>query len=231
MTGSVLDSGEVQQIDERLWVDLGNFIESYAWRRPVRKVAMVGNAPLEPSEGRAREIDSSDLVIRANSFVLDNPDDLPTLGKRADVVLLSRNARITPWVFHNYRSRAYLVPQGGFTTFWKLRGLADHWPADLGGWPVPNRAVMKRLNDLLKPDREPGTLIPTTGMTGAFLAHELFPDAEKIVTGISFLKDRAQKEWEHHFGSKDPVDERHRIDLEGALLESWVTDGSMRFLE
>jgi hypothetical protein len=223
-------SDDLENVDRQLWSDLGELMAAYADRRPVTKVAAVGNKPMEPSPERAAEIDSADLVLRANSFVLDDPDDPPCLGSKTHVVLLSRNARITPWVFHRYRDRLYLIMQGGFTTFRSVRELAEHWPADLGGLPLPNRAVTKRLDDLLLLERKPGSLIPTTGMTTIFLARELFPQADVVATGYSFLEDRDQTHWKHHFGSTDPVDNRHRIDLEGALLESWIDDGTVRFL-
>ena len=123
---------------------LAALLASYAHRRPVTKVAVVGNAPLPPSEERAREIDSADLVLRMNSLQLDEPGDPPRLGRRCDVVLLSRNTRMTRWGLRDYRRRLYLVPQAGFTTFYGLRDRPEHWPADLGALPVPNGAVVKR---------------------------------------------------------------------------------------
>ncbi len=217
--------------DDRLLDELRGLMVAYADSPHVARVAAVGNAPLAADDARAREIDSAELVLRANSFVLDTPTDAPCLGTKTHVVLLSRNTSITPWVFRDYRRRLYLIMQGGFSTFHRLRGLPDHWPADLGAMPMPNRWVMSRLSDLLLPGREPGSLIPTTGMTAVYLARTLFREAEIIATGFSFLTDRDQTSWRHHFGSTAPVDTRHRIDLEGALLESWIDEGSVRFLQ
>lgn len=219
--------------DERQhWTELGALLAAYAERQPVRKIAVVGNAPLEPSTARAAEVDSADLVFRCNSFVLDSAGDgRPFTGSRVHVVLLNKSTRITPCVFREYRRRLYLLPQGGYTMFRGVRPTPDHWPADLGAWPVSNQAVVKRLNDLLVREREPGSVIPTTGTMSLYIAHECFPGADLVATGYSFLKDRNQTEWDHHVGGTVPVHGAHRIDLEGALLESWIADGSLRFLE
>lgn len=218
--------------EQQQWSELRAFIAAYADRSPVRKIAVVGNAPLELSSERAAEVDSADLVVRCNSFVLDDPGARqPFTGTKVHVVLLNKSTRVTPWVFQEYRRRGYLLAQGGYTRFRTLRRTPEHWPADLGAWPLSNKAVVSRLNDLLLPEREPGTLIPTTGMMGVYLARECFPDADLLATGYSFLKDREQTEWKHHVGGTVPVHGAHRIDLEGALLESWIADGSLRFLD
>lgn len=222
---------EIAASERQQWDALGEFLASYARSRPISKVGVVGNAPLSSSTVRAAELDSCDLVIRANSLVLDEPGDQPCMGTTCHAVLLSRSTRMTPWVFQNYRRRAYLLMQAGFTVFRTLRDTAAHWPADLGAMPVPNRVVVQRLTDLLQVDREPASVLPTTGTTGVFLAHELFPEADLVVTGFSFLTHREQKQWAHHAGGITEVNPQHRIDLEGALLESWITDGSMRFLD
>jgi len=211
--------------------DLRDFMAAYAARRPVRKVAMVGNAPLEPSTQRARELDSCDLVIRANSLVLDDPGAPPAVGRTCHAVLLSRSTRFTRWVFQDYRKRAYLVMQAGFTTFRSTRENAWHWPADLGAIPVPNEVVTRRLADLMLADREPGEIIPTTGTTGLFLAHELFPGAEMLATGFSFVRDQEQTEWAHQAGGTTKVNEKHNLALEAALLRSWIDDDSMTLLD
>jgi hypothetical protein len=216
---------------ERLWDLIGDFMATYARRRPVQKVAVVGNAPLAPSDDRADELDSSDLVVRANSLALDEPGKPRTVGSTCHVVLLSRSTRMTPWVFKDYRHRAYLLMQAGFTTFRGVRDTASHWPADLGAMPVPNGVVTQRLGNQLWPGRDPGTLIPTTGTTALFLAHELFPEAELVATGFSFVDNREQDEWGHHSGGTTAVNKLHRLDLEGALLQSWIEDGSMRLLK
>jgi hypothetical protein len=217
--------------EQRQRAELGDLMATYAARRPVRKIAVVGNAPLEPSAERAAAIDAADLVIRCNSFVLDAPEGPRYTGTRVHIVLLNKSTRVTPWVFHEYRKRGYLLTQGGYTRFRWLRGTPSHWPADLGALPLPNKAVVDRLNDLLLPERAPGTLIPTTGMLSVFLARDCFPGAELVTTGYSFLKNREQTEWAHHLGGTVPVHDAHRIDLEGALLESWITEGSISFLD
>ncbi len=216
---------------DELWDLLRDLLAAYAERRPVGRVAVVGNAPLLPDAERAQDIDACDLVIRMNSLKLDEPGDPPCLGTACHVVLLSRATRMTRWSLQDYRRRLYLVPQTGFTLFRTLRDLPMHWPADLGAIPVPNGAVSARIADRLDPEREPGSLLPTSGMIALFLAHELFPDAQTVATGFSFLSNRAQSEWAHHSGGSTTVNARHQLELEGALLESWIADGSVRFYE
>jgi hypothetical protein len=222
---------ELADSRQQQWDLLRAYIESYAAQRPVRSVAVVGNAPLEPDAARAAAIDACDLVLRVNSMKLDEPGDLPTLGTACHVVLVSRRVRTTRWVFQDYRKRAYLVPQMGFPLLRGVRLNPLFWPTDLGAMPLPNGVVMKRLADLLDPDHQPGRLIPTSGTTLAYLAHEMFPDAQMLTTGFSFMAETEQAEWAHHSGGSTLVNPYHRLALEGALLRSWVADGSMRFLE
>ena len=166
-----------------------------------------------------------------NSLMLDEPGQPPCLGTACHVVLLSRSTRMTEWSLRDYRRRLYLIPQGGFTVFRTLRGQATHWPADLGAVPVPNGAVISRIADRLAPDRKPGSVIPTSGTIMLFLAHELFPEAQIVATGLSFLRNRDQDEWAHHSGGSTAVNPKHKLELEGALLESWIADGRLRFYE
>lgn len=225
MWRSVLDRSRQQQ-----WDDLRDFVASYAAAQPVRTVAVVGNAPLEPSATRAAELDHSDLVFRANSMMLDEPGDAPCLGTTCHVVVLSHATRITRWVFQDYRRRAYLVPQLGFPAYRVVRGAPAFWPPDLGALPIPNGVVKARLTDRLDPNHVPGRLIPTTGTTALFLAHEMFPEARTVATGFSFLSDQQQTEWAHHSGGSTAVHRLHDLALEGALVRSWIEDGSVSLL-
>ena len=217
------------------WDQLRDLLLAYAARRPVDRVAVVGNAPLPPDAGRAAAIDAADLVIRQNSFVLDAPEGQPTVGTSCHVVVLSRATTFTPWTLRDHRDRAFLVPQAGFVEYrpGDEIGLLLHagfWPPDLGAMPLPNAVVKARLVRALDPTAEPGSLIPTSGTTALFLAHEMFPGADLVGTGFSFLDDVDQTSWSHHSGGHTRLNRRHRLDLEAALLRSWIADGSLRHL-
>jgi hypothetical protein len=226
---------QLDRTREDQWEQIRSYLLAYADRDPVRKVAVVGNAPLEPDADRARDIDSADLVIRANALALDVPGGPPTVGVRCHAVIMSRSAMPTPWTLRDYRSRAYLVPQAGFVQYRTddAVGLllhAEFWPADLGVMPLPNAVVKARCVHALDPEARPGSVIPTTGTMGVFLAHEMFPDADLVITGLSMVDDVAQKAWRHHSGGHTKVNWQHRLDLESRLLRSWIDDGSARYL-
>jgi hypothetical protein len=217
------------------WDQLRDLLLAYAARQPVERVAVVGNAPLEPDVARAAAIDAADLVIRQNSFVLDEPGGEPTVGTACHVVILSRATVFTPFTLRDHRDRAYLVPQAGFVEYHPgdetgLLLQAGFWPLDLGAMPLPNAVVKARAVAALDPDAEPGSIIPTSGTTALFLAHEMFPGADLVGTGFSFLDDEEQTSWSHHSGGHTRINRRHRLDLEAALLRSWIADGSLRHL-
>jgi len=217
------------------WDDLRSMLLAYADHSPVRRVAVVGNAPLEPDPARAAEIDAADLVIRANAMVLDDRGDLPTVGTRCHVVLLSRRTRLTPWALRDYRDRLYLVPQAGFVEYHPgdevgLLLETPFWPEDLGAVPLPNAVVKARAVQALDPGAAPGAVIPTTGTMGVFMAHEMFPEAEVVIAGFSFLDDVAQTHWDHHSGARVKLNTRHQLDLEARLLHRWIDDGTVRRL-
>ncbi len=228
-------SDELRVSQDAQWQALRTYLAAYATRRPIRQVAVVGNAPLQPDAGRAAAIDAGELVIRTNAMMLDAPGGPPCVGTACTAVILSRSTAITPWVFHNYRRRAYLIPQAGFVQYHpgdRIGLLLDvpFWPRDLGAMPLPNAVVKSRVVRALDPEAKPGSLIPTTGMMAMYLAHEMFPDAQVIATGFSFLDDSAQKHWTHHSGGATKVNWQHRLDLEAALLTSWIEEGRVRFL-
>lgn len=217
------------------WEQIRDLVLAYAARRPVERVAVVGNAPLQPDAARAAAIDAADVVIRQNSFVLDEPGAEPTVGTACHVVVLSRATTFTPWTLRDSRDRLYLTPQAGWVVYQRdddvgLLLHAGFWPPDLGVMPIPNAVVKARAVRALDPTAEPGSIIPTAGTTALFLAHEMFPGADLVGTGFSFLDDEEQTSWSHHSGGHTTVNRRHRLDLEAALLRSWIADGSLRYL-
>ena len=226
---------ELDATRDAQWDQVREYVLSYAARLPVERVAVVGNAPLAPDAQRAAAIDAADLVIRVNAFVFDRPGDDAASGTACHAVILSRAAVLTPWTLQNHQHRAYLVPQAGFVQYRPgddvgLLLHAGFWPADLGAMPVPNAVVKARLVRALDPTARPGSVIPTTGMTAVFLAHDMWPDADLVATGFSLLDDVTQQSWQHHDGTTTKVNWQHRLDLEAALLRSWIADGSLRML-
>lgn len=195
----------------------------------VRRVAAVGNAPLNPDAERAAVIDDSDVVLRVNGFALDTLDGPPTVGRRTNAVVFNRATRATPWLFDRYRERVYLLVEPGRMT-WEPEVLPPWWPSDLGLVPVSNRHVTLPLCRELGVDALADGQWATTGTFAAWLAQILFPEAELVLTGYSFVTERTQTRWEHAFGDPCPVGPEHRIDREGELLTSWVAHGRARVL-
>ncbi|MGZ4427891.1 MAG: hypothetical protein ACXVXC_10720 [Nocardioidaceae bacterium] len=208
---------------------LHDLVWSYARNHPVRKVAVVGNAPLQPSDKRADDIDSADLVIRVNSFVLDRPEQPRCQGSRVDVVVWNRIVRATEFVYHRYRDRLYLMVEP-----MRLHGRPESWPsswpADLGAVSVPNRSIAIPLAEQLGLPWQSEALAPTTGTTAAYLALVLFGGADVVLTGFSFVDDPDQRSWRHQWGDVAPVGPEHRIREEAELMRSWIADGRVRFL-
>lgn len=208
---------------------LTDLISAYAFRRPIRTVAVVGNAPLEPSPERADRVDAADLVIRVNSFVMDRPGQPRCQGRRVDAVVWNRITRATDFLYAGYRNRLYLMVEPmrmhGNREMWPTS-----WPEDLGFVAVPNRSIAIPLNRALGIDWEEERLAPTTGLTAAYLAVTLFPDADVLLTGFSFLDDPNQTSWSHQWGDSCPVGPEHRIAAEAALMQSWLDEGRAQFL-
>lgn len=197
---------------------------AYARRSPVRRIAVVANAPLVPSAERAEAIDSSDLVFRTNGFALDTPDGPAAVGTRADVVAFTRGMRATPWVFRDYRDRLYLLVEPG-RMHWEPEIVPDWWPPDLGHVPVPNREITLGLSEALGIDTVTYPNWATTGTMAAWLARSLFPDAELHLTGFSVIDEPAQTSWAHAYGEPCKISAEHMLDRESALLRGWMDDG------
>lgn len=203
---------------------LRELMTAYAGRQPVRTVAALGNAPLTPSDARADAIDEADLVVRVNSFVLDEPGQPRAQGSRADVVVWNRITRPTCHTFDKYRERLYLLAEPmrahGFPEMWPAS-----WPADLGLVPLPNRDVLGRVGDDLQLPWRAERLAPTTGLTAAWLAVNLFPDAKVLLSGYSFIDDPTQTRWTYQAGGWSPVAREHRIEAEAQLMRRWLAEG------
>lgn len=209
--------------------ELAALAEAYARRSPVSSVAVVGNAPLEPSEQRAAAIDSADLVIRMNSFVLDSPGAPGCQGTRVEMVLWSRLAVATPDLFDRYSERLYVLLEP-MRMFGRPEMWPTSWPADLGFVVARNDAVAIPLNDEIGLPWREQHLAPTTGTTGVWLALNLFPTAEVLVAGLSFVDNPDQTRWAHQFGDDVRVGPEHRIAEEGRLIGSWLSSGRARMV-
>jgi hypothetical protein len=222
-------SNTIVSAREPATLSLFELMTAYARRSPVTSVAVVGNAPLPPDPARAAAIDAADLVIRMNSFVLDVPDGTPCQGSNVDVVVWNRITRATEFVFQDYRDRLYLLVEP-----MRLHGNPEAWPTswpeDLGFVPVPNRSITSVLNEELGLPWRSERLAPTTGTMSAYLAVTLFPNADVLLTGLSYVDQPEQTRWQHQWGDSCPVGPEHRIDLEARLIRSWIADGRVRFL-
>ncbi|MFE6646455.1 hypothetical protein ACFVJS_07845 [Nocardioides sp. NPDC057772] len=204
-------------------VCLRDLMAAYAKRSPVRSVAVLGNAPLAPSDDRAQAIDDADLVIRVNSFVLDVPGEPRVQGSRADVVVWNRVTRPTRFTFDRYRERLYLLAEPmrfhGRLEVWPMS-----WPPDLGFVPLPNAEVLTRIGDELDIPWRAEKLAPTTGFTAAWLAVSLFPESDVLLSGFSFVDHPGQTEWTYQVGGSSPVAPEHRIEAEARLMAEWLKE-------
>jgi len=217
---------DLETTDDAIRDLMHGFLAGYARHRPVRSVAVVGNAPLETNAERAAAIDASDLVIRVNSFVLDTPGGDPCHGRETDVVVINRGTRATPWLFQGYQHRAYLQSDTAMVHLAKVRyRTPPYWPADMGVWQIPNRALTAELRELIWPGYEGVRVDPTTGTLAAWLGYRVFPEAELRLTGFSYLGGERPRTWEHHFGAEVRVPDAHRVDREGRLMSSWIAEG------
>lgn len=193
----------------------------------MRTVAVVGNAPMEPSSSRAAAVDGADLVVRCNSFVVDVPGAPPCQGARTELVLWSRLVPATPYLFDHYSERLYVLLEP-MRMYGRREVWPTSWPGDLGFVVARNDAVAIPLNEELGTAWREEQLAPTTGLTAVWLARRLFPEAEVLMTGISFVDAPDQTEWRHQWGDAVGVGPEHRIAAEARLLRTWIDDGSVR---
>jgi hypothetical protein len=220
------------EIDEDLVGQMREHATAYAASTPIRRVAVVANAPLPPSEQRRDLIDTSDLVLRCNSLALDGAHDPPSVGTRTNVVVTARGTRPTPGFLHDYRNRAYFVADTFNLAVPSPTVWPQNWPSDLGAWVIPNRAIGLPLKYLLNPRRGGLDVYPTTGTLAAYLAYRLFPEADIVLTGFSFLHDREQSAWGYHADGLAPsqVPHWHHLDREGAFLQGLVDRQEVRYM-
>ncbi len=204
---------------------LRELCEAYALR-PISSIAVVGNAPLQPSAKRAQAIDEADLVFRVNGYRSDI-NGAPAVGERTDVVVFNRALRATPWFFGGYRDRLHLLVEPG-RIHWERPDLPTWWPSDLGFLTVPNDEVTIPACADIGVDVMSDPRWPTTGTLAVWMARHLFPEAELRLAGFSFLLDRAQTSWNHATGLASPVGAEHSIDREGELVARWCDEGLAR---
>lgn len=235
----MLTAGDLEDTDLLVRDDLRALVCAYAPRLPIRQIAVVGNAPLEESGERAGSIDASDLVIRCNSFALDEPGEPRCSGRRTHVVVVNGATRISPWLFAGYSDRLYLKSQPG--AVYRRRATKpmprlDLWPEDLGALTLPNRALISELRELIAAhtpsERADDIVVPTSGIISAWIAYRLFPEAALLLTGFSALVlEGRQDQWRHQWDTGVvPVSRLHLVDGEGNLMRQWVSEGRARHL-
>lgn len=200
---------------------------AYAGGGTVSSIAVVGNKPLEPDSERAAAIDACDLVVRVNSFRLDDPDSPPTFGSRVDVVVFNRGVRATPWFFENYQDRLHLLVEPG-RLHWEREVVPPWWPSDLGQVHMSNDDLTLPLSAELGLDSVADGLWATTGTMAAWWAHDTFPDARLVLTGFSFIDEPDQTRWWHASGDDCIVGPEHRLANESRLMQRWAADGRAR---
>jgi hypothetical protein len=147
-------------------------------------------------------------------------------------VVAARVTRPSPGFLQDYRSRAYFVVEAGITRKPTPPRRPPWWPSDLAAWPISNRALGTPLRYLLRPATGGHGVVPSTGTYAAYLAHRLFPEADLVLTGYSFLHDREQTQWGYHWDSlpPSPVHPAHKLDREGAFLQGLVDRGEARYV-
>jgi len=138
--------------------------------------------------------------------------------------------RPTPWFFAEYTKRLYLMIEPG-RMHWEWEQYPDFWPQDLGFITVPNRDVIIPLNNAIALDAQRDGLWATTGTTMAWIAAELFPDADLVAAGFSFVAEPDQREWKHAYGDPSPVGPEHRIANEAILFQRWSDAGRLHYFE
>jgi len=210
-------------------------LAAYAVARPVRSIAVVGNAPLGPSRERAEAIDACDVVLRVNSFVLDTPGEPRCQGSRVTAVAFSRGTLATEFSYARYSEVAYLLTEP--SRIYHDRPLARYvkewprwWPDDLGYLAVPNAPFTIPLLDALEEPWRAEVCVPTTGMMALWIARAAFPVARLLFTGFSMVDDPGQTTWRHQAGDVSPIGGAHHIGPEGALMRRWIDEGEARFL-
>lgn len=197
---------------------------------PISSVSVVGNAPMDPSPGRAKRIDTADLVLRLTTFCVDVDGEPSALGRRTDVVVLHRGVLAGPSTFADYRSRVYLMAEPG-RLHWEPERAPTWWPVDLGAMPISNREFAIPLIDELGLDRR-RAVWATTGTLAVWLVKNVLPDARVLLTGMSLLTgDPTRTRFEHAWGGDVPVTVEHDLGAERAALGRWMSDGWLEVLE
>ena len=75
-------------------------------------------------------------------------------------------------------------------------------------------------------------MAPTTGTHAAYLAYRLFPEADIVLTGYSFLDDHDVESWGYHLTglAHSPVHSLHKLDRESAYLRGLLNRGEVRYV-
>jgi hypothetical protein len=192
-----------------------------------RTVAVVGNAPVGGSAGRAASIDGADLVVRMTTFAVDR--EAPAIGRRTDVVVVHRALKPGPDTFRDHAARLYLLAEPG-RAYWESEPLPAWWPADLELIPISNRGFTSRTRGAMGLGRV-AVAWPTTGTLAVHLMHRLFPHARILLAGSSMLpglparRDGDGHHLDHHWGGAVALTPEHRLSREARALRAWSRAG------
>lgn len=204
---------------------LARLVESYATRIPVKRIAVVGNAPLSSNVDRARRIDSADLVVRMTTFRLDTASAQPSFGTKTDVVMLHRGTLSSPFTFAGHASRLYLLVEPG-RRHWEPATLPHWWPLDLGLVHLPNDLFSETLVDRLGLSRDKAEWA-TTGTLAVWTMRRLFPAARLELAGFTITDDPAQTHLTHSWGAAVPLTAEHDLYAESSMLGELEREGAL----
>lgn len=193
-----------------------------------RRIAIVGNAPVDASPARAALIDAADLVVRMTTFRTDEAGATPPrVGRRTDVVIVHRATRAGPSTFADYQRRLYLLAEPG-RDHGEPDALPPWWPADLAPIPIGNRAIVHGLRHALGLGRRQATW-PTTGTLAVHLVSTLFPTVDIDLAGSSLRADGGALE--HAWGDATLLTPEHRLTAERRYLARLVAERRLRVLQ
>jgi hypothetical protein len=195
----------------------------------VRRVAIVGNAPLAPSEARAHAVDSADLVVRLTSMRSDAPGEIPTYGTRTDVAVVHRGVIASPDTFRDASRRLFLLAEPG-RLHWEPEVQPWWWPTDLGLVPLPNHELTVPLGQLLGLPTETAVWA-TTGTLVTYLVLTAFPTAVVDLAGFTLVDAPEQTSFAHSWGDAVVVTPEHRLSAEAAQLRDWAATDRLHMLK
>lgn len=184
-----------------------------------KTVSIVGNGPSEIGKGKGDEIDSKDVVMRFNNFLIK--DFKKDYGDKTDIWVYCNAGNVSLRPIEDVKKFKMIIFEGDIYHMIMDSNVRDNLLHYMKN-NIPVVFLNKHAHDLIR--KESGIKFPSTGLIIFYYIYELFNKHKDKISlyGFSFLQEEVNENCPHYFnnGDKDYTVGWHSYTTESSFFKS-----------